>query len=79
MMIDIGQYEEGTWPGLLLVLNFEGVSLGHLTKIDIINLQQFLYYLQVKINFCYLWEKDMSILFLFSTLVREALVIEWRF
>lgn len=46
MMIDISQYEEGTWPGMLLVIDFEGVSLGHLTKVDIINLQQFLYYLQ---------------------------------
>ncbi|XP_052739217.1 clavesin-1 [Bicyclus anynana] len=46
MILDIFQMEEGTWPGLQLVIDFEGVSLGHITKLELLNIQQFLYYLQ---------------------------------
>ncbi|CAH0714067.1 unnamed protein product, partial [Brenthis ino] len=46
MTLEICQLQEGTWPGLLLVIDFDRVSLGHFAKIDLYNLQQFLYYLQ---------------------------------
>ncbi|XP_022129820.1 retinaldehyde-binding protein 1 [Pieris rapae] len=46
MVIDLWQYEEGTWPGFCMVIDFEGMSLGHLARIDLQSLQQFLYYLQ---------------------------------
>nr|XP_032527745.1 alpha-tocopherol transfer protein-like isoform X1 [Danaus plexippus plexippus] len=46
MIIDVYQYEEGTWPGFLFVVDFEGISLGHLGKIDLQSLQHVLYFLQ---------------------------------
>ncbi|XP_068623897.1 clavesin-1-like [Battus philenor] len=46
MMLDIWQYEQGTWPGFTLVIDFEKVSLGHIAKLDLMNIQHLLYYLQ---------------------------------
>ncbi|CAK1590629.1 unnamed protein product [Parnassius mnemosyne] len=46
MVLDLKQYEEGTWPGLVIVIDFESMTLGHLARLDLQNLQQFLYYLQ---------------------------------
>ncbi|CAH2266262.1 jg17823 [Pararge aegeria aegeria] len=45
-IIYVAQLEEGTWPGFLLVVDFEGVTLGHLARMDLQNIQQLLYYLQ---------------------------------
>ncbi|XP_046963660.1 alpha-tocopherol transfer protein-like [Vanessa cardui] len=46
MVIELYQYEQGTWPGMLLTVDFKGVSLAHFAKIDLFSLQHFLYYLQ---------------------------------
>ncbi|XP_050679409.1 alpha-tocopherol transfer protein-like isoform X1 [Leptidea sinapis] len=46
MIIDIWQHEEGTWPGLHLVIDFQGATLRHIAKFDLINIQRFLYFLQ---------------------------------
>ncbi|XP_049878959.1 alpha-tocopherol transfer protein-like [Pectinophora gossypiella] len=46
MRLDLWQYEEGSWPGWMLVLDLDGMTLGHLAKIDVHSVQQFLYYLQ---------------------------------
>ncbi|XP_050353575.1 alpha-tocopherol transfer protein-like [Nymphalis io] len=46
MIIELYQYEEGTWPGMLLTVDFKDVTLAHLAKIDLFYLQHFLYYLQ---------------------------------
>ncbi|CAH2094182.1 unnamed protein product [Euphydryas editha] len=46
MVLETLQYEEGTWPGLQFVIDYEGVTLAHFAKIDIFTLQHFLYYLQ---------------------------------
>ncbi|XP_041971704.1 alpha-tocopherol transfer protein-like [Aricia agestis] len=46
LLIDLKQYVEGTFKGLVLVVDFGVVSLRHITKIDITNLRQLLYYLQ---------------------------------
>ncbi|XP_045539096.1 clavesin-2-like [Papilio machaon] len=46
MLLDLWQYEQGTWPGFVIVIDFEHMSLGHLAKLDLQNIQQFLYYLQ---------------------------------
>ncbi|XP_050674632.1 retinaldehyde-binding protein 1-like [Leptidea sinapis] len=46
MIIDLWQYEEGTWPALELVLNFANYTFGHITKIDLRNIQLMTFYLQ---------------------------------
>ncbi|XP_028157586.1 clavesin-1-like [Ostrinia furnacalis] len=46
MVVDLWQYEEGTWPGFVIVIDLDRMTLGHLTKLDIQTVQQFLYYLQ---------------------------------
>ncbi|KAI5642233.1 CRAL/TRIO domain-containing protein [Phthorimaea operculella] len=46
MILDIWQYEEGSWPGFIIVFDLKNMSLGHLTKFDLQNLSQYLYYLQ---------------------------------
>lgn len=49
MIVDLWQYEEGTVPGIVIILNMKDVSLGHISQIDLIVAQQFFYYLQVLI------------------------------
>ncbi|XP_063896395.1 clavesin-2 [Helicoverpa armigera] len=46
MILDLWQFEEGTWPGFVLIFDLEGLRLGHLARLDVQTLQQFLYYLQ---------------------------------
>ncbi|XP_045770987.1 alpha-tocopherol transfer protein-like isoform X2 [Maniola jurtina] len=46
MTLDLCQSQDGTWPGLLIIVDFEGVTLGHLARLDLQNIQQFLYYVQ---------------------------------
>ncbi|CAH0714068.1 unnamed protein product, partial [Brenthis ino] len=46
MQIDLLQLEEGTWPGLILLFDLDGVTLGHLAKLDLSTVQQMIYYLQ---------------------------------
>ncbi|KAJ8713177.1 hypothetical protein PYW08_008481 [Mythimna loreyi] len=46
MILDLWQFEEGTWPGFVLIFDLDGLKLGHLTKLDVQTIQQFLYYLQ---------------------------------
>ncbi|XP_050679411.1 alpha-tocopherol transfer protein-like isoform X2 [Leptidea sinapis] len=46
LVIDVWQYEEGTSPGLHLVLDYQGVTLRHLANLDLLNLQRFFYVLQ---------------------------------
>lgn len=46
MTIDLNQYIQGTWPGFVLIIDLDKVSLTHITKLDIQTVQQFLYYLQ---------------------------------
>ncbi|XP_013141580.1 PREDICTED: alpha-tocopherol transfer protein-like [Papilio polytes] len=46
MLLDLYQYEYGTCSGLSLIIDLHGVTLSHLGKLDIVVVQQFLYYLQ---------------------------------
>ncbi|KAJ2943029.1 hypothetical protein O0L34_g15221 [Tuta absoluta] len=46
MRLDLWQYEEGTWPGLVIFIDLDNMSLGHLAKLDLQSVQQYLYYLQ---------------------------------
>ncbi|CAH2051544.1 unnamed protein product, partial [Iphiclides podalirius] len=48
MIMDLWQYEEGTWPGFVMVVDFNGMTLAHVARLDLQNIQQFLYYLQVR-------------------------------
>ncbi|XP_062529108.1 uncharacterized protein LOC101741197 isoform X3 [Bombyx mori] len=44
MALDLWQYEEGTWPGLIFIFDLQGIKMGLLSKLDIQNLQQFAAY-----------------------------------
>ncbi|XP_013167357.1 PREDICTED: alpha-tocopherol transfer protein-like [Papilio xuthus] len=46
MLLDLYQYEYGACPGLSVIVNFQGSTLAHLGKLEILVVQQFLYYLQ---------------------------------
>ncbi|KAG6448416.1 hypothetical protein O3G_MSEX005492 [Manduca sexta] len=46
MTVDIWQYEEGTWPGFVILIDLDKVTLSHITRLDVQTVQQFLYYLQ---------------------------------
>ncbi|CAH2094179.1 unnamed protein product [Euphydryas editha] len=46
MMMDLKQFEEGTWPGFIILIDLNGVTLGHIAKLDLLTVQQLLYYLQ---------------------------------
>ncbi|XP_075984156.1 clavesin-1-like [Anticarsia gemmatalis] len=46
MIIDLIQYEEGTWPGFIIVIDLDKVTLSHIGRLDVQSVQQFLYFLQ---------------------------------
>ncbi|KAL4708773.1 hypothetical protein ACJJTC_011737 [Scirpophaga incertulas] len=46
MLMDLWQYEEGTWPGVALLINMTNVTLGHVAGVDLTVAQQFFYFLQ---------------------------------
>ncbi|KAM3968004.1 clavesin-2 [Aphomia sociella] len=46
MIIDLWQYEEGTVPGIVIIVNMERVTLNHITSIDLTVAQEFFYFLQ---------------------------------
>ncbi|XP_046964463.1 clavesin-1-like isoform X2 [Vanessa cardui] len=46
MVFDLLQYEEGTWPGFVLLLDMDLASVGHLARIDISLLKQVLFFHQ---------------------------------
>ncbi|GBP33196.1 Alpha-tocopherol transfer protein-like [Eumeta japonica] len=46
MVMDLWQYEEGTVPGVVVILNMDKISLGHLSRVDLLVAQQFFYFLQ---------------------------------
>ncbi|XP_026747139.1 clavesin-2-like [Trichoplusia ni] len=46
MVMDLWQYEEGTVPGVALIVNLDRVSLGHISRVNLTVAQQFFYFLQ---------------------------------
>ncbi|KAM3956785.1 alpha-tocopherol transfer protein-like [Aphomia sociella] len=46
MIIDLWQYKTGTWPGIVILIDLDRITLGHLARLDLQTVQQFLYYLQ---------------------------------
>ncbi|CAB3236213.1 unnamed protein product [Arctia plantaginis] len=52
MVMDLWQYEEGTVPGVALIVNLDRVSLGHISKVDLTIAQQFFYFLQEAMFVC---------------------------
>ncbi|CAG9559401.1 unnamed protein product [Danaus chrysippus] len=71
-VFDLWQYEEGTWPGFVLILDMKLTTLNHLSRLDIMAVKQTLYFLQecmlVKLkevhftNAPYFMDKVMNIL-----------------
>ncbi|XP_037292768.1 alpha-tocopherol transfer protein [Manduca sexta] len=49
MILELWQYEEGTWPGLVILYDLEGLRLGHLLRLEREVLKQFLAYLEQSI------------------------------
>lgn len=47
MVMDLWQYEEGSVPGVALIVNLDRVSLGHISRVNLAVAQQFFYFLQV--------------------------------
>lgn len=47
MIVDLWQHEEGTVPGVAIMLNMDKVAISHISRIDLNVAQQFLYFLQV--------------------------------
>ncbi|KAJ8711524.1 hypothetical protein PYW07_008766 [Mythimna separata] len=46
MLVDIWQYEQGTWPGFVILIDLDQCTLGHIARLDLQSVQQFLYFLQ---------------------------------
>lgn len=47
MLIDLWQYEDGTWPGIIFIADLGEFNLSHLGKVHLATIQQYFYYLQV--------------------------------
>ncbi|XP_013188343.1 alpha-tocopherol transfer protein [Amyelois transitella] len=43
---DVWQYKVGTFPGVVLLIDLDRIAFGHLAKLDLQTMQQFLYFLQ---------------------------------
>ncbi|KPJ13317.1 hypothetical protein RR48_01496 [Papilio machaon] len=37
MVFDLWQYQEGTWPGFVLMIDMDQATLGHIAKLDVMN------------------------------------------
>ncbi|GLV38428.1 uncharacterized protein CBL_13021 [Carabus blaptoides fortunei] len=46
MIVDTWLLQEGTMPGHIIVFDMEGVSFGHLTKLGLMTMKKYMYYLQ---------------------------------
>lgn len=46
LIYDLWQYEEGTWPGFVVIIDLDGVVLGHLSRLDLMMLKKLLYFVQ---------------------------------
>ncbi|KAF9810682.1 hypothetical protein SFRURICE_021135 [Spodoptera frugiperda] len=46
MIFDMWQYEEGTWPGFVILIDMETASLGHIARLDLMVVKKVLYFLQ---------------------------------
>ncbi|KAJ8713173.1 hypothetical protein PYW08_008477 [Mythimna loreyi] len=46
MIYDLWQYEEGTWPGFLILIDMDTATLSHVTRLDIMVVKKVLYFLQ---------------------------------
>ncbi|CAK1541384.1 unnamed protein product [Leptosia nina] len=46
MIFDLCQYEEGIWPGFVLMIDMDQATLGHIAKLDVMTIRQVLYFLQ---------------------------------
>ncbi|XP_059046916.1 alpha-tocopherol transfer protein-like [Achroia grisella] len=46
MVVDLWQYKTGTWPGFVILIDLDRITLGHLARLDLQTIQQFLYFLQ---------------------------------
>ncbi|CAH2094177.1 unnamed protein product [Euphydryas editha] len=46
MIFDLVQYEEGTWPGFVILIDMDLACIGHLGRVDLLLLRQVIYFLQ---------------------------------
>ncbi|XP_053616917.1 alpha-tocopherol transfer protein-like isoform X2 [Plodia interpunctella] len=46
MMFDLWQYEEGTWPGFVMMIDMDQTVIGHITRLEVMSIRQVLYFLQ---------------------------------
>ncbi|XP_046964072.1 clavesin-1-like [Vanessa cardui] len=46
MIFDLWQYEEGSWPGFVLMIDMDLTTMGHISRLDIMTVRQILYFLQ---------------------------------
>ncbi|XP_072934698.1 clavesin-2-like [Epargyreus clarus] len=46
MLFDLVQYKEGTWPGLVVIIDMDQAVIGHLAKLDLMTVRQVLYFVQ---------------------------------
>ncbi|CAH0595553.1 unnamed protein product [Chrysodeixis includens] len=46
MVFDLWQYEEGTWPGFILLIDMDQTSLTHVTRLEVMAVKKVLYFLQ---------------------------------
>ncbi|KAH9638772.1 hypothetical protein HF086_002012 [Spodoptera exigua] len=47
MVFDMWQYEEGTWPGFVILIDMEKATLGHVARLDLMVVKKVLYFLQL--------------------------------
>ncbi|CAG9559399.1 unnamed protein product [Danaus chrysippus] len=46
LVFDLWQYEEGTWPGFVIIIDMNLATLSHIAKLDLMTIRQTLYFLQ---------------------------------
>ncbi|CAF4886691.1 unnamed protein product [Pieris macdunnoughi] len=46
MVFELWQYEEGTWPGFVIMVDMDQATLAHIAQLDVMSVKQVLYFLQ---------------------------------
>lgn len=78
MITDLWLAQDGLAEGHEIVVDMEGSSLSHLSKVNIISMKKFMYYIQVKCNVMHMFHSNYNKIFSSIIISQEALPVRLK-